>query len=70
MSADNWAVCPKCQKKLNDAGIKDISIDHTLREDYEVGLLPNGEFMIHYESNCENCDFEYMYRKHWKVELD
>lgn len=70
MKDDNYTVCPKCQKKLDDAGLsKDLTLNSTLREDYDVGVLFNGIFYVDYYCHCVKCGFEYGFHKDYDVEL-
>ena len=53
MSADNWAICPKCKGHL--------------REDYEIGMRDDGVFSVSYRSSCygkdrEGCGFTYRFK--------
>lgn len=70
MSADNWAVCPRCiQKQDNWRLVLGESLrddDYTLREDYEVGMEANGLFSVVYTANCNKCGFSFMF-KHSQV---
>ena len=50
MSADNWAICPKCKEK-----------NVTLREDYEIGMDEFGTLSIDYSAYCKECKFKYKY---------
>ena len=62
MSADNWAICPKCQKKLDDANLDlTLELDTTLREDFEIGMMPDGILVVRYECECHKCGFDYVY---------
>lgn len=57
MSADNWAICPKCHpgKHIDEA-------EHTLREDYEQGTDSNGDYYLVYTCRCEVCKFKWMFK--------
>lgn len=56
MSADNWTLCPKCQK-----GEDDDHVNTLLSEDYEIGIL-NGEFFVIYSGECQECGFSFKFR--------
>ncbi len=69
MSADNWAICPKCSPKaVHDCscGCSPPEAKYTLREDYEIGVS-DGKFFVSYSAICRNhdkpnnegCGFEY-----------
>ena len=100
MSADNWAVCPRCkiriekekqkllskveesygkidQKKWeqlkSDADFNATKMEkkfHTLREDYELGVCPNGEFSISYHAHCEGCKLSFNFKHAEMVNLE
>jgi len=56
MSADNWAVCPKCERdRVFDAK------EATMREDYELGITEEGEFYIRYKAACLKCGFSHKF---------
>lgn len=59
MGADNWAICPKCKLEPNP-----YYEDHkrTFREDFEIGMCPNGEFHVDYSGRCEKCGFAKKFR--------
>ncbi len=63
MSADNWAICPRCKKNKQLTGID----EYTLREDYEIGIQ-DGEFYARYKGRCNSCDFDFRYDYSKKVE--
>jgi hypothetical protein len=81
MSADNWVVCPRCEKKkklrLSEAYGKVTpeeyekllhsreGEDENLREDWEIGIW-DGKFLVNFSSRCEDCKFEFNY-KHEEV---
>jgi len=88
MSADNWAICPKCEKlekesinlkrkkaddsygkvskeeyeMLNFEASQTPQLHQTLRENYEIGINENGEFMIVYRCSCKTCGFSKNFR--------
>lgn len=35
--------------------------DQTVREDYEIGLLTSGQFIVTYEGSCSACDFHFKF---------
>jgi hypothetical protein len=38
-------------------------LEDTLREDYEIGVLPGGEFIVRYSCSCsKNCGFSHKYK--------
>jgi hypothetical protein len=55
MSADNWAVCPKCNKGTDRDAL-------AFREDYEIGMLRDGEFYVYYRGECADCGFKHEFR--------
>ena len=54
MSANNWAICPKCK----DNGVE----ESTFREDYELGVLETGEFYVIYSGYCRACDLKHEFK--------
>ena len=94
MSADNWAVCPKCNKQQAEARQKredeikamygavpaekwleakkqfeatEEREEYTLREDYEIGITPDGEFYAIYSGGCRECSFSFEFKHEEKV---
>jgi hypothetical protein len=87
MSADNWAICPKCKEKakrmhvnllnrietdygkvtaneyleLIEQSKQSIEEEHTLREDWEIGIW-NNEFFVSYRASCSVCKFSYNFK--------
>ncbi len=59
MSADNWAVCPRCKLAPNPYYEK---VGFNFREDYEIGVYEDGEFFISYHGKCEKCGLEKLFR--------
>lgn len=55
MSADNWGECPLCL--ISNAGSA-----QTLREDYELGTVPDGEFYVIYRCHCKVCGFKHEFK--------
>lgn len=37
--------------------------EHTLRENYEIGVANDGKFYVIYRCRCEVCDFKFSFRK-------
>ena len=79
MSADNWAVCPKCKIRIDkerDELIQKVSSAYVeypreLREDYEQGIDEDGEYGVNYRGRCkhEGCGFVFKYDFSVEVEL-
>lgn len=95
MSADNWAICPKCleleedkQEALEEKISKSYgvvspeeymrlveksrnrpSLELTLREDYEIGILNTAEFYVRYKGQCPKCGFTYTYKSDQPIDL-
>jgi hypothetical protein len=57
MSADNWAVCPKCVEKYN-IPIVTGNPANTFRENWDIGVVGK-EFSINYRGVCKECEFRY-----------
>lgn len=81
MSADNWALCPRCKwqseleyrnraQEVRDSygkvapeyyleTLKALEtkpdLEPTFREDYELGVLDNGQFYVNYRGGCTQC---------------
>jgi hypothetical protein len=54
MSADAWAVCPRCTAR-NDFGYK----GNEFREAWEIGLVPDEvppRIIVSYRGECQRCD--------------
>jgi hypothetical protein len=58
MSADNIAVCPRC----NEVNAGTQNPYNTLREYYGIGLRLNGKFIIEYSCICHECDYSFEYK--------
>ena len=92
MSADNWALCPRCKEQRQ----KDVAVLHekartaygnvpveqfdeiraaaealeaqgdeglwTFREDYELGVLEDGEFYVTYRGGCSKCSLSHGFK--------
>jgi hypothetical protein len=61
MSADNWALCPKCQKGVDPYAVS--TGERYLREDWEIGIVGD-EFNVVYSAWCLNpvkCDFQHRF---------
>ncbi len=87
MSADSYAICPKCSTasaklKADAVAAAELAYEtkparewerlrkiadeieephQTVREDYEIGLLDDGQFIITYEGSCRACDFHFKF---------
>lgn len=66
MSADNWAICPRCCEHKDGDVVGDP--DSTLREDYELGIDHEGCFHVVYSCSCKVCKFRWQFEKHDYVE--
>jgi hypothetical protein len=64
MSADRWAICPKCCRVLGntftDNELEELE-GYNLREDYEVWTNVSGIFEIIYRCECYKCGFKFKY---------
>lgn len=95
MSADNWAICPKCKndvkeireaftrkaeaaygkvteaqyKSLCDNATKEIKLEETLREDFQIYTNADGEFSVSYGCMCETCGLEFVYNFKQQISL-
>ena len=45
---------------------RDISVDDTLREDYQLGMDEFGVFSVEYKCHCNACGYRYEY----SIEID
>jgi len=71
MSADNWAICPRCKAEF-DAKLAELPFDepppktsfddYTFREDYELGVVYTGEFYVRYEGRCQVCGLKKVFK--------
>ena len=55
MSADNWAMCPRCAKQPNPYYEE---LERTLEEYCEIGIFSDGEFFVSYHGRCTKCGLE------------
>lgn len=62
MSADNWAICPRC-------ALTDKDPAYEFREDYELGVLRDGEFYISYRGQCVSCGLQKQYKYSEQLDL-
>lgn len=95
MSANNWATCPRCVKRLQAeedakaealaASYGKVSADeydrlkaelratataetkYELREDYSLGVQPDGKFSVSYHARCSACDFRFSFKHEAKA---
>lgn len=58
MSADNWAVCPRCKR---DSASPDEYDDCNFREDYEQGVF-QGEYFVEYRGQCTECGLKHTFK--------
>ena len=64
MSADNWAMCPRCLSKASPSGSTTPDDYRTFREDYEIGLSDDpsqpdfGRVYVIYHGECQTCGLE------------
>lgn len=72
MSADNWRVCPRCIKRLEDEGrsLSDFEELDDLREDWEILMQEDGVFFVKYSCVCYKCGFTYEYKYENPVSID
>lgn len=59
MSADNWAVCPRCKR---DAASPDDFEEREFREDYEQHVTEVGEYFINYHGECQRCGLKHSFK--------
>lgn len=57
MSADSYAYCPKCQPEGKREGER-----QEFREDYEQGVMPDGEYFVSYSGQCRVCGFRHEFK--------
>ena len=63
MSADNWAVCPRCKRDSSDPEFSESEF----REDYEQGVLPSGEYYVSYRGHCKSCGLTHTFKHTQRV---
>lgn len=56
VSAADWEALRDAARELDKAEQKD-----TLREDYELGTTPSGEFYVSYSCACTECGFSHKF---------
>lgn len=67
MSADNWAICPRClnEAKIN-AGAFGYLLDpykfQTFREDYEIYGAKDGIISVNYAGYCQVCNLSFSFK--------
>lgn len=66
MSADNWAICPRCKLKPNPYH---EPLTTQFREDYEIGVLESGEFYVDYHGRCRDCGLEKVFHHSEQLKL-
>jgi hypothetical protein len=59
VSADRWSLCPRCRRNAGDL----FDDEHDLREDWSIGLGPDGEFYVWYECRCRACGFGFTFER-------
>jgi len=61
VSADNWAMCPRCLTKASPSGSTTPEDYRTFREDYEIGVNDDascpdfGKVTVIYHGECQTC---------------
>jgi len=68
MSANNWAICPKCKKERVEW--KSEIDKNSFREDYEIGLSEDGYFSVSYGGRCDRCGFSFQYNYEKKAAIE
>lgn len=56
ISSEDWLALRDDAKRQRDVPVKE-----TLREDYDIGVNPNGVFEIEYTASCE-CGFKFSFK--------
>jgi predicted Zn-ribbon and HTH transcriptional regulator len=61
----NWA------SKVKDAqdAVETAKTASTLREDYEIGTAPDGEFYVIYSCHCQVCGFQFKFKHEQQLEV-
>ena len=49
---------------------KPIEITETFREDYDIGIYPDGSFFVSYRGQCTVCDAEYTFGEEVKAVVE
>lgn len=60
-------VSPDEYLRMTAAASKEIKLECTLREDYELGITEKGEFYVIYHGHCQNCTFGFDYKYEKKL---
>lgn len=47
----------------------EIAEEYTLREDYEIGIMHDGEFYVIYKGKCTVCGFSHNFKHEEKLEI-
>ena len=48
---------------------RDSHLDETLREDYELGITPQGRFYVSYGGGCDKCGLAFTFKHEEAVDL-
>jgi hypothetical protein len=67
MSADNWAICPRCEKKTEFVNLKKDD-RYNFRENYEIGVYKN-KFEVDYIGSCTKCGFSYTFSHSEQIKI-
>ena len=59
MSANNWRICPQCNKSGN-VPLRP-TFPETMREDYEIWMDKEGFFEVTYSAHCTQCEFSFSF---------
>jgi len=54
-------------EKLRAIARAGISLDTSLREDYEQHITEDGDYYIRYHAHCENCGFDFRFKHNERV---
>lgn len=57
-------------RRLAAAADAPVNMRSTMRENYEMGVGEDGDFLVNYRASCTECDFDFEYRHEQKVSLE
>ncbi len=69
MSADNWALCPKCEeKRTTDLEVPRIGYEFSLYENYNA-TIGDGKLYVDYYCSCKTCGFSLEFNHTEQLEI-
>lgn len=69
LAEQNYGKVPVAKYEELRRKAKPVAIDNTLREDYEIGVAPDGRFRVSFEAICQRCGFHFEFMHANAIEI-